>query len=649
MDKLKKALVETEEGPQVEDKVVVVGASIATCLNRAAAFFNRDLTMLDYEIIERGKSSLFKKAPYRILVSLLPRGNEFADLEEFSLKIGAGDRLLSDELDKYVEPKNRDGQCQVRIFLTGVWLTVDPPIGSGRAVTADDCVRRLEQRGITNYNRGRIDQIVREQDGRAAKVAEYAARPENDSTCKVTLTPDEMKAYAVITPPRKGGRDLQVGDVVSALKAHGVVIGFREDEIQKALSEDRYMQEVLAAEGVPTKHGKDAYVDFKVKVKKEMELREDDKGQVDYKELHLVENVVVGQILAEKVPGEKGIPGKTLFNRLLPARDGKDIELKPGKNTILSQDGMTLSAEINGQVVLASHRLSVEPVYRVVGDVGPKTGNIMFLGSVHIGGNVLDNYEVKAAGNIEIRGAVQKARIEGEGDIIIQSGIMGRDDAVIESTGGSVVAKFIQSAKILAAGEITAQESIMHSNVEAGERIVCSGRRAQIVGGVIRATKEIKARILGSQAYTATEITVGTDPRILHQYEDLSRMVAETDTELKDRQREKVTLETRQKSDPETFGAEQVKRLSDAVESIATLSNRARELKAEKEKLEAYMEEMASEGRVIAEKEVFPGVTINIRNATYPVTEKLNSVVFTYVDGHIKIGRPDRPATGRRR
>lgn len=114
----------------------------------------------------------------------------------------------------------------------------------------------------------------------------------------------------------------------------------------------------------------------------------------------------------------------------------------------------------------------------MAGDVGPKSGNVMFLGSVHVGGSVLDNYEVKAAGNVEVRGSVQKAKIEGEGDIIIQSGIMGRDEAVVESTGGSVIAKFIQSAKILAAQDITVQESILHSHVEAGNEIVCSGRRA---------------------------------------------------------------------------------------------------------------------------------------------------------------------------
>lgn len=649
MDRLKKTLLDAEASPQVEDKVVVVGLSIASCLNKAAEYFKRDLSMLDYEILERGKKSFFSKTPYRIMVSLLPASSAYADLEEFSVKIGAGDRLLSEELDRYVEPKHKDGSVAVRIYLSGVFIIVQPATGNGRPVTVEDCTRRLEQRGVENYNISLVEQAVKDQSGEMIKVAEYQAHPENDSSCRVEITPDEMKAIVTITPPKKGGRDLQVGDIVSALKAHGVVIGFQEDEIARALNEDRYMQDIVGAVGVPAKHGRDAYIDYKVKVKREMELHEDDQGKVDFKELHLVENVVVGQILAEKVPAEQGVPGRTLFNRVIPARDGKDVDLKPGKNTILSQDGMRLSAEINGQVVLSNNRLSVEPVYRVAGDVGPKSGNVMFLGSVHVGGNVLDNYVVKAAGNIEVRGSVQKAKIEGEGDIIVQAGIMGRDEAVIESTGGSVIARFIQSAKIIAAQDVNVQESILHSHVEAGNQIICSGRRAQIVGGVIRARKEVRARIIGSQAYTATQITVGTDPRILHQYEDLTRMLNETEGELKEKQREKSTLETRKKNDPETFGQEQVRRLKETSEIIASLTEKAAELKAEKDKLEVYMEEMATEGSVVVEREVFPGVVINIRNATYEVTEPLSGVTFTYLDGHIKIGKPERPGAGRRR
>jgi Predicted polymerase, most proteins contain PALM domain, HD hydrolase domain and Zn-ribbon domain len=234
------------------------------------------------------------------------------------------------------------------------------------------------------------------------RLADWVPKLEADSNVKVELTTDEMKAYIKVTPPRTGGRHLEVSDVVNALKSYGVVVGFLEEDISKALLEDKYMEEILAAQGQPARHGADAYVDYKVNVSHDgVSYEEDAKGKVDFKQMNLIENVVVGQILAEKIPAQQGVPGRTLTNRLVEARDGKEIDLKQGRGTILSEDRTRLIAEINGQVIFSNNKISVEPVHRVSGDVGPKTGNIMFLGSVVITGNVLDNYEVKAAGNVK--------------------------------------------------------------------------------------------------------------------------------------------------------------------------------------------------------------------------------------------------------
>jgi uncharacterized protein (DUF342 family) len=48
-----------------------------------------------------------------------------------------------------------------------------------------------------------------------------------------------------------------------------------------------------------------------------------------------------------KVPAEEGIPGRTITNRVIPAKSGKDTSIKYGKGTILSEDGTELTAEIN--------------------------------------------------------------------------------------------------------------------------------------------------------------------------------------------------------------------------------------------------------------------------------------------------------------
>lgn len=642
MDRLKALLIESEKANTevVKDKVEVIGLTIASCLNRASNYLQADLSQLDYDILERGKKSFFNPVPYRIQVSILPEVNPFADLEEFSMKIGAGDRLLSEELDQYVQPKHRDGSVLVRIYRTGVYMKVAPPLGDGKPVDVNQALTAVQRAGVPNFEQAKIETVVKDADDQMIKIANYIPRPDHDSSVKVDITPDEMKAYVKVTPPKPGGRHLEVVDVTTALKAHGVVLGFKEDEIHKALFEDRYMQEIIAAEGVPAKHGQDARIDYKVNIKKDnVQFEEDAKGRVDYKEMNMVENVVVGQILAEKLPSTNGQAGKTIFNRIVEARDGKDVELRQGRGTILSDDGTKLIAEINGQVVYSNSRISVEPVYRVVGDVGPKTGNIMFLGSVVIGGNVLDNYEVKAAGNVEVGGVVQKAKIEAEGDIIIRGGVQG---ATLESTGGSLFAKFVQNAEISVATDVTVGEGILHSNVEAGQSIHCNGRRAQIVGGNIRATREIRARMIGSQAYTPTEIVVGTDPRVLSQYEELGAMFKETEEKLGKSKKTLATLTARKNADPDGFGEDQQQTLTKTESTVKKLEKKLAETQEEVQKLEEYMNELGAEGKVHAERELFPGVTVTIKDANQNIADTYNAVSLEYDNGYVKIGKLEK-------
>jgi len=281
-------------------------------------------------------------------------------------------------------------------------------------------------------------------------------------------------------------------------------------------------------------------------------------------------------------------------------------------------------------------------VHRVNGDVGPKTGNIMFLGSVSISGNVLDNYEVKAAGNVEIGGAVQKARVEAEGDIIVKQGIHGREGAHVESTGGDLYAKFIQSAEVFVSGNATVAEGILHSKVEAGGTVHCNGRRAQIVGGSIRAGREVRAKLIGSQAYTSTEIIVGTDPRILAQYEEITGMLKEEESALSKTQKEIATLEARKKADPSSFTDEQNDSLDKKKQFVEKQKGSIAELGDEIARLEEYMDDLGGEGRVHAEKEIFPGVVVTIKDKSQNIADSYKSVSLSYENGYVKIGKLEK-------
>jgi hypothetical protein len=627
VSKLKDILLSVGTDDNPEEEVEVFADSLKQALELASNDLGADIADLDYEVLEKGTGGFFGvgRKPYRVLVKRAAVSTEHDDIEKLERKfagVSEGD-LVIQKTDR-----NVDGTFTVRVLKSGIWLTVNPSRGKGRQVTLNDLTTRFYAMQINNADMKKLEKEVKKASGKPVKMGEWTPRPEWDGTMSIEVTEDEMQAYVHFVAPRYAGRNMDFDDVVNALRSNGVAAGLLDNAIKEYLETMDYSKPLLAAEGEPARHGKDAFVDYKVRIDKTQITFEEDKEtkRVDFKDLDLLENVVVGQVLAVKVPAEEGVPGRTVTNRVISAKPGKDIVMRHGKGTILSEDGTELTAEINGQVVFQGGRLSVEPVYFIKGDVSLETGNIVFLGSVVVGGNVQDNFTVKAAGNIEVKGTVQKAFLEAEGDIIVRQGIVGRDEAKIESTGGSIYTKFIQSANIVAEKDVIVSEGILHSFVDAGIKIMCNGKRAKIVGGRLRAGEEVNARFIGADASTKTEVRVGINPKVHQQLVDIDKVKRQVEEEL-DKVKKDVTTLTIQKTNAGgKLPADKEEMLGKMKAQQQKLSARQTEISMELEELRAYLGMLQGKGRVCAEKTLFPGVDIYIKDKKYEVKDPYNYI-----------------------
>ncbi len=626
---------------QDENAVEVYADSVAQALELASRELGIDINLLDYQVLEKGTRGFMGlgREPYRVLVIPLVGSAEHAELTALEQK------LTREHVMRGISMKaNTDGSFRVRVAKSGIWLTVDPPKGNGLRVTLDEVNNKLYSMKI-NTEDAKIGKEVEKASGKPVKIGSWTANPQYDSSMNLEMTEDEMKVFIHFVPPRYCGRHIEYDEVIDAMKKAGVKMGIREKEIKEYLEEMDYTRPLLAAEGSRMVNGRDAYIEYKVRVdNKSVSFEEDEQGKVDFRNLELLENVVVGQLLAVKVPAEVGAPGRTVTNRILPARPGKDVKIQHGKGTILSEDGTELTAEINGQVTFKAGRISVEPVYVVNGDVSLETGNIVFLGSVIIAGSVEDNFEVKAAGNIEVRGTVQKAFLEAEGDIIVFQGITGRDEARIESTGGTVYAKFIQNATVFAENDVIVPEGIMHSNVDAGSRVCSIGKRARIVGGIIRAGDEVNARFLGTDVSTRTEIRVGVHPKVLQQLSDLTGMKAKIEEEQTQLKLNLRTLETQKRNAGSKFPKDKEKLLKDIQARDAKLTERMDEIKGELEEVNSYIGMIEHKGRVCAERTAHGGVEIYIKDKSFIMKDPYNHVKFSLEGDQIRIGEYEAPA-----
>ncbi|MEG2924842.1 MAG: FapA family protein, partial [Oscillospiraceae bacterium] len=160
----------------------------------------------------------------------------------------------------------------------------------------------------------------------------------------------------------------------------------------------------------------------------------DERGIADYKDLNFIHNVKQGDLLCDIVRSTVGFPGISVCGDVITGRSGTSSGLVCGVNTILSDDRTKLYASCNGQEFLKGKTVYVRRTL-TVDNVNSSTGNILFVGSVHVKGDVASGFSVRAGGNITIDGVAENAVLVSGNNISISDGIKGNGKALIVADG----------------------------------------------------------------------------------------------------------------------------------------------------------------------------------------------------------------------
>ncbi|HVO39848.1 MAG TPA: FapA family protein [Spirochaetia bacterium] len=619
-----------------EDKknrtLTLEAAGIPEALSRASVELGLPLRSLEYEVLERGSAGTMGigRRPWKIRIYEKSRQVKTSQEEAEEERLRAEEAARAPERAPDVA-----GEVFVRISSDGVLLKVTRPQGRGPRASDVMAFERLSMRGVSNYDSSLVSRVVKHADGEYVRVADIRYDPSHDATVSVDITDGEMKAVVVVTEPGMGGADVSADYLRSFLQSNGVVHGIKDDALADFEASPRYGRPVVVAEGTKAHDGADARVVLSFKGEREgVKLKERD-GRVDFKEISRVENVVEGQVLATKVPAEPGQPGQTVTGRIIPAEKGKDCEINAGKNVKLSEDGLQALSMINGQVILLAGRINVEPIYTIMSDVDLHTGNILFLGTVVVRGNVEDGFAVKAAGDIEVFGSVGKCQLDAEGDIIVHQGIAAKTEGKIRC-GKSLYSKFIEHAHVDAGVNVIVTDGIVHSQVDANKMILCQGKRAQIVGGRLRASEEINSKILGSVAGTETLLEVGYDPRNKERLVQFERTKREVEKSLEEVELNIKTLETLQKAQ-KTLPPEKAQYLTEQSEKRSQLLTQLDETNREIGKINTYLASLNTIGKISASERVYPGVKLAIKTAALAVRTEFKYVTFFLQSGEVKV------------
>ncbi len=456
--------------------------------------------------------------------------------------------------------------------------------------------------------------------------------PDRDGWCRIQVSNDAMEAYLVIEPPMGEGNWPVKEDALKAISSENIIFGIIDEAISEAITKHQ-MKPVLIATGKAPVNGADAEINylFETGVFRKA-FTEDEFGRVDYRQIQNLQNVTIGQKIVEKIPATPGEPGMNVRGEEVKANPGKDKQVKLGKNVVWTEDNLAIVSTINGEPSLANNKVGVHEVHEIKGDVNFQSGNINFLGSVIIQGNVESGFKIEAEGDVTVYGNVDSADIKSGGNIFIKGGISGMDKGKVVC-GGDFSAKYIEHAIVDCEGTITVREAIMHCQVNADQRVVCEGGKGLIVGGLIRSGEEISAKTIGSRLGTVTELEVGVKPKLKLELQELEEQL-KTNKESLDKAEKAIGLLSKMPNLP-----------NDRKEMLQNLIKTSYALKAQINEAEAKRQELLEEilvkskekGKIRVKDVIYPGIRVTMGKTTIMIQDEIKYAVLVYNEGEIQI------------
>ncbi|MBR1444823.1 MAG: DUF342 domain-containing protein [Firmicutes bacterium] len=451
---------------------------------------------------------------------------------------------------------------------------------------------------------------------------------------EINISEDKMTASVIFTEPVYKGLMLSFQDALDMLKGSGVRFGIKEDKLRELIESKEYGKSYIVAEGERPTEGKDGYLEYFFSTdKKKIKPKELDNGYVDYRNVDFFEMANAGQTLAimhDAIPGKDGMNVLGKINQAVKAKPAP--RLPKGKNTVISEDGKTLKAEIAGRIIYLDYRVSISPILEIAGDVGNETGNINFLGTVVVKKNVVSGFSIVAGGDIEVEGTVEDGvTLISEGNIMVMKGIHGGGKTLVKA-GLDINANFVENCTLEAGINITAN-SIMHSNVKCGNVLNLIGKRGLLVGGKIIAGEKVRARTIGSNMATVTDIEVGISPEILEEYRAKLKELERTNEEY---EKTMKIVDILSKVGINELPEDKKKILMESMRSKIVFKTKIKELQTRLDELQPHLNKKS--GKIEAGNIIYSGVKVMINNTVMYIRDNLDCCAL-YSDGNkVRIG-----------
>ncbi len=343
-----------------------------------------------------------------------------------------------------------------------------------------------------------------------------------DSQVILHISKDRLHAWVMVIPPLNGGLEIDENALNKQLFDNSVINGINKTLISAICQKKKYMQIFEVARGTEAVNGKDGYIVDKFERHNNINIREDENGNLNYKELNNVKSIHENDVICDIFYAVEGVDGKRIDGKTITARQGKNPKIPQGRNVKFTEDKSQLISEKDGELIFKDGVFTVNELLTIENDVDNASGNIDFSGDVLIKGDVREGFSVKAEGNITIMGTAEGATIVSATGVTIEHGMTGGGKGIIRSSG-DIKCKFLENCTAIAKGDIYVDQ-VMYSELSSGGSLYISGKKGSVTGGKLIAGMAIKANVIGSanNSCLKTDIVLGCTPQMIKRQQNIN-------------------------------------------------------------------------------------------------------------------------------
>lgn len=361
------------------------------------------------------------------------------------------------------------------------------------------------------------------------RYGDYAIATRVDAEVSILITADRLRAL-LSTTRAYGGRPVSEERITRAVSEAGIPQELCLPEVIADAAGQATVTNLVIAKGVAPRSGQDSRFELLVDLGSEVyRPRENEHGEVDH---YLQRDFVIVEEetpLLRYYPATRGIPGRDVTGRALPAKDGRVVPLPrdvPGVRPH-PEDENLLIADYKGHPVATPGGVRVDKTL-VLDYVDLRTGNVEFDGSVVVKGDVSAGVLIRASGNVNVMGTVENSSVEAGGDIHVAQGMTGSESAM---RGGAhtahieaehdVRAAYAGGIRISAGNDVVVKEYLSHCETLAAGQVLVGqeGGRGLIVGGSCHGCRGVAGRVAGTRATVPTLVSAGVHEELLQRYQ----------------------------------------------------------------------------------------------------------------------------------